>query len=668
MKRALILLIGFGSFLQGMNARASDCFGMIKQFQHPPGVAEPVSVPGTMVNCDLVDYGQAIRSDFQSRLTGAPTVKVTQVKRSHPGFSDHGEEMYAKALQEYYGVRGMSLYANCIRAADSNGNPTGPCVVGNSDERGIPLFCKLSTALKATYPQDPDLQTYISGDPNIPHSTGPLYEANKPKSIQELGGAADSGSCEVWSAWSMDPAVRDMLAQVGDGILCGGMPFTKGELQELITTTYPDPQKSTTTYNLTKKGPNDTGYNDGANEASMEEANVTLSKLGAFGNNGDFTPGNIIAKARSLPKGDRLIMDLNPGNREVWNQPIEAILDVEYLDGNMSAHDLQSYLTSKDLGPPNSTLVSDIAGAEANLKEMALQGVVNGTPPDGQSASLAALRTQMIHEGYGMKSVGQETLSQQLAELKALQQALVDNHELTPVANQVTKHRLFIKYAPESTFAQNHSEKIKSEVRALDYVTVNGRDSWSPPTEMLSEACGSAGSGGNLADRLDKPGFGLVEDNILTKGCSELASGAVKDHPIATGKFPPKALKVFDQSKADAAAALDHGEKQKLFNHLHDMILSCAKPNGAPSFNTAADFLNDFDRTVMTNEISDADIARLKQEYLNAANFLDPNRAKDSDPTQPSIQDDLGARMQALGANPNQVAGLNQLYNSLFSQ
>jgi hypothetical protein len=641
-----ISILGFGIFFQAENALADDCKAAVEQFQRPPGVAEAVSVNGQMLNCSLVDYGVALRADFQPRITGAPTDKVTQVKLDHPGFPDDGSPIYAKALEEYYGARGMNLLATCGQVAG------GKCVASPDGEQGISLFAKLSTAIQSEYPNDPDLLQYIQGD--LTANSLPL-PATGPGAIR-----ADTGSCLIWSAWSMDPEVKAMLAKVGDGIFCGGIPFTQGELKELITTTYPDPMA-----NIETKSLDTTTYNNGANETIKEQANLVLAKLGAFGNNGDFTPGQLVAKAAdSKSKGDRLIMDLDPGNNQIWNQPIEAILDVEYLDPKVDAHGLQSYLTSQDLGPANSVLVNEIARAEADLKSLALQGIVND-----QSGSLIQLRNQMIHEGYGMKPVGQETLSEQVVELKALQQALIDNHELAPLANQITKHRIFIKYAKEANFAQNHAEKLPSEVRALDYVSVNGRASWSPPTEDLSSACAS----GDLGTRVAKAGFGLVEGNVLNE-CDNLKAGRIKDHPIATGAFPPKAMKVFHQDKASQDAANSHTEKQNLYNHLRDMILNCDKgPDGAPTFDTAAKFLNDFDRTVMTNEITPADQARLKAEYTKAVDFLDPvrgndqTRGQDADPTHPSIQDDLAVHLQNLGANPNQIKGLNPLYASLFS-
>jgi hypothetical protein len=577
-------------------------------------------------------FGKALTADFQPFITHGVTAKVSEIRSNATD-----ERVYETALQKYYGVRNVKYY--------------GTVQQPGSDESGATLLQKFATA---TDTSDSEVSRYVQTTLTAENQYHPTSGA--------------SGKCMVWSAWSLDPEVKEMMATVNDGIVCSGVPFTRGELKELITTVYPDPFKNGNIKALNLKGfydPKHASMDDPARSMTrtpidIEDANLAMAKLGNFGAGSGFTPGTLVAMAADAKNHHQtLMMDLDPGTMDVWNQPIEAIVDVQFQEPNSSGGaagvELDSYLSSKDLTAPTSepgiSFYNSIRGAEADIQSGSLMG------DHRVSSYLQKLRNQVGEPG---NYSGQMTLMEQVTELKRLQARVVTGGSLVASQKNIFKHRIFIQYGKEGQFAANG--EVPSQTRQLDYVSVNGRTSWSPPTRKLSAIC----SDGQVGNRVIAPkDYGLV-DNDLAYECRQFAANHV-DRDLAIGAFPPKTIDVYTNPGGDARFGPDNAKRQA-YNRLRDMILSCNGPN-RNGFHTAAVFMDHLKNAISTNALSTRasdpnSVQALKREYDGVKDFLD-------DASLPANQNFVKSTIidaaNSAGGDPTRFQNLKSLYDSLFT-
>jgi hypothetical protein len=628
--RILTLIFGLILLAPAVFAQSSD-----EQNLCPEKSAQVQAEGKTLIpQCTQTWFGKALTADFQPVITHGPTAPVSSIKSNVDG-----TPFYQNALEKFYGLRNLQYFATA---------PTKMYLQGKSTpETGATLLEKFAAATK---PIDSAVSEYASTT---------LTDKNQYKGLSEA-----SGVCMIWSAWSLDPEVQAMMKTVKDGILCSGVPFTKAELKELITTVYPDPYAN---HNLDRRDLK--GYYDPKNApvdasvksytaipADIEDANLAISKLGTFGEGSGFTPDGLVSMAAAAKaKGQSLIIDLDPGTLDVWNQPVEALVDVPYLDNSMTAADLNAYLKADDLSASTQVGVdvrNQIKLAEANLGYQALHG--------DQSVSRYLRDLEATAEGGTYPS--RMALVDQVNELKRIQGRLVQAKYLAVAQNHVVKHRIFMQYGKEGRFAENNDNE-PSVTRELDYVSVNGRAGWQPPTRKLSAVCTDGNVGKRvLADR----DYGLV-DNDLNRECGKFARDHL-DHEVATGAFPPKTMNIYLNPHGDARFGAGEGQKRQAYNRLRDMILHCDDGRQG-SFHGAALFMDSLKNAVATNSFTPASIANLKAQYANVKDFLDDEYNADGSVNPNNfVKNTIIEAAQSSGGDPNRFYNLKTLYYSLFKQ
>ena len=546
-------------------------------------------------NCKASYFGSALTADYQPKNVGALTQK-NSVKKSKSS--------------PYYVLKNYSIPSRENRES-----------LFSDQYESLSLLDKFAEEVRISVPEDTGLYQYIARS---------LKDANS-----KISSAEDFvGSCHIWAAWSLDPEVQEMMSKIKDGLFCKGIPFTRGELKELITAVYPNPVEDFTNQDL--KGyydPNKGGPNYSIPSKDVEDANLALVGLGDFGaGSGEFRPENIVQMAIEANKnGNRLIMDLNPGTREIWNQPIEAVVDVSFTDATLEYYNRNQYLNAGDLSfntNEGEEILKLIANAEADLKAKALEG--NSRVSD----CLLDLKKAV---GITVSSRSRDKfqpLTDQVDELKAIQRKLLQRKILSfdREKTRVVKHRLFIQYATEGSFAQDDEEPART--RRLDYVTVgNGetkssRSFWAPPTRRLTQVCDNYGKLEEnsllLSRRVNGRDYRFVASSEdLKKECKDLKAGD-KGRKIVVGAFPPKVFKIFNLKTGNKRFKSKNYDYQKrmAYEHLKEMIKRCEK-DGKPDFHNAALFVQHLKNFISTNSGTDSEsVRKLAEEYQKNKDFL----------------------------------------------
>jgi hypothetical protein len=557
----------------------------------------------TVISCEKVDFEKkAISSDYQSKQT-EPVAVYPSAVREDLGQGKKGKYLY---VNEAPGIKN-SKYFNPITSSNA---PEGA-----APQQGFSLLSKFTTSLSTQFPEDQELLKWMN-DPN-----GILKEV-----MPNSGASAMVGRCEAWSAWSLDPEIRKVLGRMSHGVLCGELiPYTRGELKELITLLYPAPELSSRKY-LGSIFTNSGFYTP----HEVEDANLALSKLGELAGGSEFTPDQVLLMAsEAKKKGQNLILDIDPG-REIWNQPVESVVDLTFIDPlhPSSAKFLSSDFKSR--GSEGDAFLADLNSAESELKSMALLGK-NYVP-----LSLCKAR-----EDLGLScDTAPSRLSEKVNYLDVLKKTASDRGFIESAPTGMIRHQLFIQYGVESAFAV--SEDLPSKTRVLEYSEVGARKVWSPAVRRLSEVCGSQGF---MREDHNSALAGLD----LNEDCQKFKTKEISDREVMTGALPPKKIECYTATP-QFGSDKDSQMKKKAYAHLMEMMKSC------DVYDSGVAFLGHLNVALSKNSLNADDIKQLAAEYQGVSKLLDEKFVREE------IQSTLGNA----GDPQAHVDGLSRLYEALF--
>jgi len=429
--------------------------------------------------------------------------------------------------------------------------------------------------------------------------------------------------------------------------------------------------------------PNEPIRNELVSARDVEDSNLALASLGRFANAYGFTPNqtkdalpqdpskiirtpitpdSIVAQAKLAYQGSgSVIFDLHLGTSNVWNQSIEHMVDVSYDEVDRSQ--LGQYIGSQDLvaSPESAGMVEQIKEAEADLEYMSLHDRRRPIPysqPDGRhpsepQVSPYLLKLRALVQSSSSSAPANESMLEQVHELKAIEQKLLDAGKVSSDPNKkFIKHRIFVKYTNEAKAGVNGD--VPSGVMSLEYLSVvnsadgSTRSSWlPPPTEKLSQICSDASKPGfdpntvlgarvveneRSSAKLKKySSYGLVEyidpklDSICagnTSGncaqslhaqCAELQKGPSFDREVAIGVFPPKRVKVNYSSDRPCYTAGDPN-RTKACEFLLNKLATC---DSGRKFSKVSKFVKDARAAVSGNSIEQS-LPLLEQDYIAA--------------------------------------------------
>ena len=557
----------------------------------------------TVISCEKVDFEKkAISSDYQSKQT-EPVAVYPSAVREDLGQGKKGKYLY---VNEAPGIKN-SRYFNPIVKSDAP--------EGTAPQQGFSLLSKFTTSLSTQFPEDQELLKWMN-DPN-----GILKEV-----MPNSAASAMVGRCEAWSAWSLDPEIRKVLGRMSHGVLCGELiPYTRGELKELITLLYPAPELSSRKY-LGSVFTNSGFYTP----HEVEDANLALSKLGELAGGSEFTPDQVLLMAsEAKKKGQNLILDIDPG-REIWNQPIESVVDLTFTD---PVHPSSASLLSSDFkskGTEGDAILSDLSFAENELKSMALLGR-NDVP----------LSLCKVKEDLGLTcDGGPSSLSEKVDSLGGLRKKGVDQGFIEAAPTSIIRHQLFIQYGVESAFAV--SEDLPSKTRVLEYSEIGARKVWSPAVRKLSEVCTSQ-------EFLREDHNSALADLDLNDDCQKLKVKEISDREVMTGALPPKKIESYTATP-QFGSDKDSQMKKKAYAHLMEMMKSCEV------YDSGVAFLGHLKVALSKNSLSSDDIQKLAAEYQGVSKLLD----------QKFVREEIQSTLSNAGDPQAHVDGLSRLYQALF--
>jgi hypothetical protein len=518
-----------------------------------------------VISCSQVDFGvKAISGDYQKLQTQPVGVKPVKIRESNP---DGSPGAYVH-VNEAPGIKN-STYFNPVVSRD----------VAPSSE-GFSLIQKYTTALQFRYPDDPELVAWMSDPDGMLKDLVPRPDAS-----------AMSGRCRVWSAWSLDPEIQTSLSRMSKGILCNEMiPFTRGELKELLTVLYPSPPFSQRRF-LGQLYSHPYQY-----PADVEDANLALVKLGELGGGTDFTPDLVLkmaSEAKSL--GENMIIDIDPG-REIWNQPVEWVVDVAYQDPGSEATADRTSAEFASAGPEGVGFLRNLRRMETELTALALRGSRDSLP------GLCPLRNSV---GLACAPGGQR-LSEQADALGEVRAAALARGWVRLERDLRVRHKLFISYGVEGPFGK--SDDLPSAVRELEYVELGDRKVWSPASTPLSRVCGEGYS------REDRNSI-LGRFDVDTE-CARFKNGVIPDRKIITGALPPKKFETY-VARAGFGNDPESAMKKRAYERLLDMMKHCE------SFDHAAAFLDEMNRALADNALDDTEVGSLSAKYREVSRLID---------------------------------------------
>jgi len=527
------------------------------------------------ISCNQVDWGMtplsASYQPFNAGQMTAPPSEVPGYKNDHPGIAN----------TQYY-------YANDFHLTGTI-DPTKPVPTG------LPLAAKFINAVALDPNADPSLVSWLQGD---------WYQSMQ----AQPNAAAWKGKCDTWSSWSMDPKLQNLFSGIKDGILCSGIPFSKGELKEIVTSLYAvrtDGQRK----DLIK-------FYSGAsaNMDELDDANVALSKMGVFGQ-GDLQPSDLISLAQNAKdSGKNMKLDRDPSSRAIWNQPMKRVTDIAHRDSGQSSQQNWGALSSADFVPATDTpeqrqFLSDLRSLESQLTLNLIQG--NGV----SGARFCQLRSELslsCDDLNGKKL----TLGEQVNLFNQLKQTAFSQNKVSLKQGfSFVKHELVIEYGDENNFASNGPDK--TVMQSYDYTAVMAADGslvrseWTPRTSTLSQICSTPSL---MSGRNDS---GITLPFNFDDHCSGglPVAGLDPNREYFTGAVPPK---TFQTVTAQPGFKPAQSQQQQAYNLLLRFLGTC------PHFDDGVQFLDDLDQAMRGNSISGRQITDLVQKYAAVKNLLEP--------------------------------------------
>ncbi len=548
-----------------------------------------------VLSCKEVDFGvRAISADYQKRQTEPVSIYPDRVKsRGRNG----GASRFAY-INEIPGFRNSLRY-----------NPiTGPWVEPSTlSFRGHSLLYKFNLALLR--------------DPELRRDSGMMDWIRDPESGLLFELTPDpyrlswEGRCDIWAAWSIDPEVRQALDRNGNAVVCHDVPFTRGELKELVTVLY---SRSDIERRLKLKGIFEGA--SGVYGAAFEDANLALVKLGAFGEKSDFSPERLLDLATEAKStGRNLIFDMDPGD-EVWNHPVESMADLTILDPALP-HAVEPGMKHYSAAGPNAVILRE--------KLFSLETALISSARTGRQASQPLLCEAGEILGEPCPG-GPLWLSDQVELLRRYQRVGLERGLLVYSGAPVERHAIVVQYGTEGAFARNEDEP--SRIKVLEYTRIGADSYWSPRSGRLSVICEN-GSGAGEPGRDDRNS--LFRGQSIPEMCARMKEGSPgADRNLFLGSLPPGKIEVF-------RAVPNTGETLRLraYRSFHRLLERC---QGAGS---AAQFQRDFDLTLSRSGVSQSRVEFLLKRFKEEQSFLDPSyfrnrvRSKLSDGWAPGFQE-----------------------------
>lgn len=554
-----ILGILFFGMLYSMSVKAGICDEAVRSHEERGR---------HVLACKEVDFGvRAISADYQSKTSEPVAVYPDRVRGS-------GEGSGFLYLNEIPGILN-SLKFNPITDAHSL----------ESSARGHSLLFKYHLAMMrdSVGGKDSELLAWIRDG-----EVGLLSDL-----MPDSSAYAWEGRCHMWAAWSIDPMIRAVLDRTVNGVSCSGIPFTRGELKELVTVLYP---RTPAAQKFHLKGIFLPSFRESPDR--IEDANGALVRLGEFGAASGFSPESLVVLADEAKRsGDSLIFDIDPGT-EIWNQPVEAIADVTWVDGTLAKQAAFRVMDHRPVSSENRILFEKLSRLEESLIARA-KGGIQGLSPEICEVATAVSESC---EGIGL-AIG--------AQVEWFQSKLawaVAQGYLVKVEAAVESHSIHVRFGVEGGFARTQDEP--SRVKVIDYSRVGTRTFWSPPVERLGEVCARVSEQGSSVPREDKNS--LLEGPDLKPMCEALRKDSSRDHLIFMGALPPGKIE-----RIRASASLTGDFKSKAFRRFLDLIAGCS------SIDEAAGFLREFESALQGPGLSGPRVEALAARYRRVRDGLD---------------------------------------------
>jgi|GEM_PF-2715101 len=528
------------------------------------------------VSCQPIDWSvKPISSDYQQTSLDPITSLSGQIKNQ-----DTGETVYR---DDYPYVRNMEYYFNY-------------------QGKGVSVATKFVAALSRQEQKDGDSSGTATATANWYHQR---QETALAKS--KAGTLADwEGKCGPWSGWNPNPELQSIFDSIKYGVICEGIPFSRGELKEIVTSLYPEPlpieRKSAIQFYR--------GYL-GQTVKNRADANVALSKLGLLGG-GDLAPADYLAFAEKAKKaGMNLMLDRDPGT-QVWQQPVVRMADVAYGGPSPLSPEMTS---TADLEFRKD---GDTSGAAVLIllrlleKDFAVNLVRQNGVPNSRLCSIRKLLHQNCDDLNASLSLSEQVDQFQALKQEALRQKLVQVKEGGMVQ---IKHQLVIEYAEENPYASaqpDHTSTLKVDYVAIQRKNSDGsagelvRSQWAPKTSLLSEACHDGHFKGSISSLTGS-------QKEFDRACAALKNGE-KDFAVFTGDLPPGMIQSF---KAKPYFPPGHETEAKAYQAFLDHIATC------PKFDDAVDFFTAFQSALLDNVISDREADELKASYPKVKEMID---------------------------------------------
>ncbi len=527
----------------------------------------------SILGCKEVDFGvRAISADYQKRQTEPVSIYPARVRARGPG----GSGISFSYVNEIPGIRNSLKY-----------NPiTSPKVDPTTlSSRGHSLLYKFNLALirDPNLSRDSEILEWLR-DPGY----GLLFEL-----IPNSGSLSWEGRCDLWAAWSIDPEVRRALDRHRQAMVCHEVPFTRGELKELITVLY---SRSEIEMRLNLKG--FVSGASGVRGPSLEDANLALIKLGAFGEGSEFSPERLFDLAKqAFSQGRNLIFEMDPGE-EVWNQPIEAIADITFSDDSV-----------KDRVFPGMKHFSSTERDTVGLRErlVSLETALLSKARIGQQETVSELCAAAATLSQPCPS-GTVWLSDQVDLLHQYQRLGVDRGILKYSGAGVEHHALVIQYGVEGSFAVSDDEP--SRVKLMEYTRIGNDAFWSPRSARLSDWCGFDS---NAPDLRREERNSLIFGQNRSEVCSRFKADPTKDRNLILGALPPEKIEYFRARRLSSDSV-----RSRAYRSLIELTERCQ------GVDSAAQFLRDFEATLSRGAVSGSRVDFLRNRYQEEKSSLEP--------------------------------------------
>lgn len=505
-------------------------------------------------------------------------------------------------------------------------------VNGDRIERGYPLAFRFLSVVDKRF-NNGNAGKRDNGE-TVSAPDVPLYAWLEKKWLptQHADPAATSesdGSCFMWAPWSVDRKVLKSLQGIQSGLMCEGIPLTRGEIKEIYFQLYAAVAKKRPF--LREKTPaffsgdeKQESFLENTLVSKAMDANLGLARLGALGgpledgNHAALEPDTVLEKFRAaMEAGKSFTFDRDHG-AQMWNQPAVAMAVTRYR-GDTPAADL---LSTTDYAPVG----GDAGLAELQRLERAL--IVRLSAGQGLDAG----DRRQLESMAGGTLAADASLEAQARLVSDAKAKLLAAGKIAPKKGSgtlsVIHQDLTVVYGEENQYASMAEDR--EATRSFRFATVvdgagnKVKAAWNPSQGTLGELC-----------KGEKPEFTGFSSWNAKYECCKLETGQIKqDYRVFTSAVPPRHVDIFDPIEPDLStpegeaylqfqamlmgesAFTDPAQKAEAIRRWGPLKAAC------PSFDSAARFTRLFDQCRGKGAVSDAERNELT-ELVSKADFLD---------------------------------------------